>query len=93
MTFLKMDSDAAMPALRNTTFIYPAILFWGGGYLSIEQGLIDVDVGVMHSVVLGSIVGIMIGLVTEYYTGIEPVLVSKLKQSAHRRNVKNRTCY
>jgi len=71
MTFLKNGSDAAA-ALRNTTFI-AAILFWGGGYLSIEQGLIDVDVGVMHSVVLGSIVGIMIGLVTEYYTGIEPV--------------------
>ena len=71
MTFLKNGSDAAA-ALRNTTFI-AAILFWGGGYLSIEQGLIDVDIGVMHSVVLGSIVGIMIGLVTEYYTGIEPV--------------------
>ena len=27
----------------------------------------------MHSVVLGSIIGILIGLVTEYYTGIEPV--------------------
>jgi K(+)-stimulated pyrophosphate-energized sodium pump len=71
MTFLKNGSDAAA-ALRNTTFI-AAILFWGGGYLSIEQGLIDVEIGVMHSVVLGSIVGIMIGLVTEYYTGIEPV--------------------
>jgi len=81
MTFLKNGSDAAA-ALRNTTFI-AAILFWGGGYLSIEQGLIDVDIGVMHSVVLGSIVGIMIGLVTEYYTGIEPVFGIKTKAIPH----------
>ena len=81
MTFLKNGSDAAA-ALRNTTFI-AAILFWGGGYLSIEQGLIDVDTGVMHSVVLGSIVGIMIGLVTEYYTGIEPVFGIKTEAIPH----------
>ena len=81
MTFLKNGPDAAA-ALRNTTFI-AAILFWGGGYLSIEQGLIDVDVGVMHSVVLGSIVGIMIGLVTEYYTGIEPVFGIKTEAIPH----------
>lgn len=81
MTFLKNGSDAAA-ALRNTTFI-AAVLFWGGGYLSIEQGLIDVDVGVMHSVVLGSIVGIMIGLVTEYYTGIEPVFGIKTDAIPH----------
>jgi len=81
MTFLKNGSDAAA-ALRNTTFI-AAILFWGGGYLSIEQGLIDVDIGVMHSVVLGSIVGIMIGLVTEYYTGIEPVFGIKTEAISH----------
>ena len=81
MTFLKNGSDAAA-ALRNTTFI-AAILFWAGGYLSIEQGLIDVEIGVMHSVVLGSIVGIMIGLVTEYYTGIEPVFGIKTRAIPH----------
>jgi K(+)-stimulated pyrophosphate-energized sodium pump len=37
----------------------------------------------MHSVVLGSIVGIMIGLVTEYYTGIEPVFGIKTKAIPH----------
>jgi len=76
MFILKNGKDAAA-ALRNTTFI-AAILFWIGGYMSLTegtlgQGLIDVDIGVMHSVVLGSIVGIFIGLVTEYYTGIEPI--------------------
>jgi K(+)-stimulated pyrophosphate-energized sodium pump len=81
MTFLKNGSDAAA-ALRNTTFI-AAVLFWAGGYLAIEGNYINVEMGVMHSVVLGSIVGIMIGLVTEYYTGIEPVFGLKTKAIPH----------
>ena len=81
MAFLKNGKDPAV-ALRNTTFI-GAILFWAGGYLAINQGLIDVEMGVMHSVVLGSIVGILIGLVTEYYTGIEPVMGIKTKAIPH----------
>jgi K(+)-stimulated pyrophosphate-energized sodium pump len=81
MFVLKNGKDAAA-ALRNTTFI-AAILFWIGGYLSINQGLISVDIGVMHSVVLGSIVGILIGIVTEYYTGIEPVFGIKPKAIPH----------
>lgn len=81
MFVLKNGKDAAA-ALRNTTFI-AAILFWAGGYLSINQGLIDVEVGVMHSVVLGSVVGIAIGLITEYYTGIEPVFGVKTKAIPH----------
>ena len=86
MFILKNGKDAAA-ALRNTTFI-AALLFWLGGYISLSegalgQGLIDVDIGVMHSVVLGSVVGIAIGLVTEYYTGIEPVFGIKTKAIPH----------
>ncbi|MEC8257818.1 MAG: sodium-translocating pyrophosphatase [Candidatus Thermoplasmatota archaeon] len=81
MAFLKNGKDPAA-ALRNTTFI-GAILFAIGGYVSIQQELIDVKYGVMHSVVLGSIVGILIGLVTEYYTGIEPVFGIKTKAIPH----------
>jgi len=81
MTWLKNGPDAAA-ALRNTTLI-AAVLFWIGGYLSIHQGLIDVNYGIMHSVVLGSVMGIMIGLVTEYYTGIEPVFGIKTKAISH----------
>ena len=81
MTILKNGSDPAA-ALRNTTFI-AAILFIIGGYLSIKEGIIDVEYGVMHSVVLGSVVGILIGLVTEYYTGIEPVFGIKTKAIPH----------
>ena len=81
MSFLKNGKDPAA-ALRNTTFI-GAILFAIGGYASINQGIIDVEYGVMHSVVLGSVVGILIGLVTEYYTGIEPVFGIKTKAIPH----------
>ena len=81
MAFLKNGKDPAA-ALRNTTFI-AAILFWAGGYLAIQQGLIAVEYGIMHSVVLGSVVGILIGLVTEYYTGIEPVFGIKTRAIPH----------
>ena len=77
MAFLKNGKDPAA-ALRNTTFI-GAILFAVGGYAAIQQNIIDVEYWVMHSVVLGSVVGILIGLVTEYYTGIEPVFGIKTK--------------
>jgi K(+)-stimulated pyrophosphate-energized sodium pump len=81
MAFLKNGKDPAV-ALRNTTFI-GAGLFWLGGYAAINQDLINVEMGIMHSVVLGSIVGIAIGLVTEYYTGIEPVMGVKTKAIPH----------
>ena len=81
MTFLKNGNDPAA-ALRNTTFI-AAALFCAGGYLAIDQGLVTVEYGIMHSVVLGSIVGILIGLVTEYYTGIEPVFGIPTKAIPH----------
>jgi K(+)-stimulated pyrophosphate-energized sodium pump len=80
MKFLKGGDPAA--ALRNTTFI-GALLFWAGGYGAINMGLIGVDYAVMHAVVLGSIIGILIGLVTEYYTGIEPVFGIKTKAIPH----------
>ena len=81
MAILKNGKDPAA-ALRNTTFI-GAGLFAIGGYVAIQQNLIDVSPWVMHSVVLGSIVGILIGLVTEYYTGIEPVFGIKTKAIPH----------
>jgi K(+)-stimulated pyrophosphate-energized sodium pump len=70
--YLLKGGDAAA-ALRNTTFI-GAILFWIGGWVGI--GYLDLATGTdpMIAVIIGSIVGILIGLVTEYYTGIEPVM-------------------
>ncbi|DAC60755.1 MAG TPA: sodium-translocating pyrophosphatase, partial [Candidatus Poseidoniales archaeon] len=62
-----MDAGAA---LRNTTFI-GAALFIGGGYFALDY--MELDTTVIQAVAIGSIVGILIGLVTEYYTGIEDV--------------------
>ena len=68
-----MDPGAA---LRNTTFI-AAGLFIGGGYLVLAY--LDLPTTVIQAVAIGSLVGILIGLVTEYYTGIEDVFFFKVK--------------
>jgi K(+)-stimulated pyrophosphate-energized sodium pump len=74
------NGDAAA-ALRNTTFV-GAALFLIGVYFAMTQitfgeGNFLVDghygLGPLKAVAIGSIVGILIGLATEYYTGIEPV--------------------
>jgi K(+)-stimulated pyrophosphate-energized sodium pump len=65
-------------ALRNTTFV-AALLFYGGAYWATSQ--IDVfagdpghaQLGPFWAVLIGSLVGIMVGLVTEYYTAAGPV--------------------
>ncbi|MBK39547.1 MAG: sodium-translocating pyrophosphatase [Euryarchaeota archaeon] len=81
MTFMKGMKDPAA-ALRNTTFI-AAILFWAGGYAAIDYFALAVETSVMQAVILGSVVGILIGLVTEYYTGIEPVMGIKTRAIPH----------
>ena len=73
MTFLKNLDDAAA-ALRYTTFI-GAGLFWLFGYLIMGPSGMDLpNYNPLYAVIAGSVVGILIGLVTEYYTGIEPVM-------------------
>ena len=71
-----MKNMDAGTALRNTTFI-GAGLFIGVGYLALD--FYDMDTQVIYAVAIGSLVGILIGLVTEYYTGIEPVFGFKVK--------------
>jgi len=68
-----MDPGAA---LRNTTFI-GAGLFIAGGYFALAY--LDLPTTVIQAVAIGSLVGILIGLVTEYYTGIEDVFFVKVK--------------
>jgi K(+)-stimulated pyrophosphate-energized sodium pump len=65
-------------ALRNTTFI-GAGLFWLGGWFGIGYVGLETGTDPMMAVIAGSIVGILIGLVTEYYTGIDPVMGIKPK--------------
>ena len=71
-----MKNMDAAAALRNTTFI-GAGLFLVGGYFTL--GYLDLPVTPIWAVAIGTFVGIMIGLVTEYYTGIEPVFGVQVK--------------
>ena len=52
-------------------------MFIGGGYFALDY--MELDTTVIQAVAIGSIVGILIGLVTEYYTGIEDVFGFKVK--------------
>jgi K(+)-stimulated pyrophosphate-energized sodium pump len=80
MKVLKGGDPAA--ALRNTTFI-GAGLFWAGGWFGIDYFGLDTGTEPMMAVIAGSLVGILIGLVTEYYTGIEDVFGFKVKAIPH----------
>ncbi len=71
-----MKNMDAAAALRNTTFI-GAILFLVGGYFTLDY--LNLPTTPIWAVAIGSLVGILIGLVTEYYTGIEPVFGINVK--------------
>ena len=76
---LLKGGDAAA-ALRNTTFI-GAGLFLAGGYFALDY--LSLPPEPLYAVAVGSLVGILIGLVTEYYTGIEPVFGLKVRAIPH----------
>ena len=84
MKLLKGGDPAA--ALRNTTFI-AAVLFWAAGWFGIDYFGLETGTEPMLAVIAGSIVGILIGLVTEYYTGIEDVFGFKVKAIPHIGNM------
>ena len=62
-----MDPAAA---LRWTTFI-GAGLFWLGGYIVLNH--YELPIEPLWAIIAGSVVGILIGLVTEYYTSTEKI--------------------
>jgi K(+)-stimulated pyrophosphate-energized sodium pump len=68
MRILKAISPAS--ALRYSTFI-SAGLFLGAAYVAINGQ--DINNSIFYAVALGTIVGIVIGLITEYYTAAGPV--------------------
>ncbi|HCL55946.1 MAG TPA: sodium-translocating pyrophosphatase [Spirochaetia bacterium] len=78
--FKKMNPAAA---LRNTTFIAAILtfvgafvgnkLFPGVGQFSIEKAKWGFEYAPFLTIVIGSLVGIFIGLVTEWYTSASPV--------------------
>lgn len=68
MNILKNGDPAA--ALRNSTFI-GAGLFLVGAWFAVS--FFGISTGVYWSVLLGTVAGIIIGLITEYYTSSTPV--------------------
>ncbi len=66
----------AAAALRNTTFVAAGLLILVG-YLALDHFGLPIDP--LYAVGVGAAVGIAIGLATEYYTGIEPVMGLKVK--------------
>tara|TARA_B100000287_G_scaffold130204_1_gene122301 strand:- start:7412 stop:9580 length:2169 start_codon:yes stop_codon:yes gene_type:complete len=85
MRVLKEGDPAS--ALRNTTFI-GAILFWLGSYVALQ--IFNLPLQPLYAIISGSIVGILIGLVTEYYTstekifGIKPKAVMRISEASKR---------
>ena len=68
MRLLRNMDPAA--ALRNAPLV-AALLLFAGSYFFIKS--VGLSIGVFYAVVSGGVTGIVIGLLTEYYTGGEPV--------------------
>ncbi|HIC69127.1 MAG TPA: hypothetical protein EYO90_06310, partial [Candidatus Latescibacteria bacterium] len=66
----------AAAALRNTTFVGAGLLMVGG-YLALNY--FELPLEPLYAVGIGAAVGIAIGLITEYNTGIDPVMGIKVK--------------
>ena len=85
MRILKEGDPAE--ALRYTTFI-GAFLFWLGGFGVLK--VFEMPMEPLYAIISGSVVGILIGLVTEYYTstekifGVKPKAVMRISEASKR---------
>lgn len=83
MKVLKNFNPAS--ALRYSTFV-AAILFLVGAYFYIHET--DVNNNVFYAVLLGTVAGIAIGLVTEYYTSASPIKrITKASKTGPATNI------
>jgi K(+)-stimulated pyrophosphate-energized sodium pump len=65
-------------ALRNTTFVAAGLFFVAAWFITAQVDVFAADArygqrGPFWAVVIGSLAGVLVGLVTEYYTGGKPV--------------------
>ena len=71
--------------LRNATYIAIAAFLVGSSYLHWHMGM---DHELFISVVLGCVAGIIVGLITEYYTGGTPVRkMAEISRSGAATNI------
>lgn len=83
MRILKSASPAS--ALRYSTFI-AAGFFLAGAYVYVDR--MGISEGVFWSVLMGTVGGIIIGLITEYYTSAKPVrLISEASRTGSATNI------
>ncbi|MCP4790073.1 MAG: sodium-translocating pyrophosphatase, partial [Gammaproteobacteria bacterium] len=68
---VKMSSNKSPESALRTGTIGSAVLFIIAAYFMIDQ--LDVAIEIWSAVLMGSIGGIIIGLVTEYYTAGKPI--------------------
>ena len=57
-------------ALRNSTYVSAALLLIGA-FLTVE--MLGLETGIFYAILLGTIAGIVIGLLTEWYTSGRPI--------------------
>ncbi len=80
--FSKMNPQAV---LRYVTYV-AAVLLLGATYFIVQK--LDLPMGVFWTVVLGTGVGILIGLITEYYTSSKPVKkIAKASETGAATNI------
>ncbi len=66
-----LENQGPAKALRNVTFVSAVLLVIGAYWIAQQLAL---PVGVFYAVVFGLVAGILIGLVTEYYTSAKPIV-------------------
>lgn len=59
------------PALRYSTYV-SALLLLVCSFLTVRS--LDLEVGIFYAILLGTVAGIVIGLLTEWYTGGPPII-------------------
>ncbi len=80
-----LENQGPAKALRNVTFVSAILLVLGAYWLAKQLGL---PVGVFYAVVFGLVAGILIGLVTEYYTSAKPIVrIAEASQTGPATNI------
>ena len=80
-----LENQGPAKALRNVTFVSAILLVLGAYWIAQQLAL---PLGVFYAVVFGLVAGILIGLVTEYYTSAKPIVrIAEASQTGPATNI------
>ncbi len=80
-----LENQGPAKALRNVTFVSAILLVLGSYWIAQQLAL---PLGVFYAVVFGLVAGILIGLVTEYYTSAKPIVrIAEASQTGPATNI------